>query len=270
MTGIEDEFSTWIEKFEKKLLPNYSSSRVVRGLEYFQKGRIKRVFISPGRISAAVTGRNRSSYDVTITASTQVKTRLTRNIQPLFATAGIPKIEKYNDLVDFIRNGNTRYIGAILPDVSSFRSSCSCPDHASICKHIYAVFFGFLHLIQEHADSALLFAGIDDATFRDILQASSLKDINDSNSPVIYENSGTPVDLDSIIEDIRAGRDFFGLPVYPDTPSPVDTEKLKAPIFIINNDIFAGYNDWISGDLVRGYSIVAEKASSILNEIGRN
>ena len=269
MAKNRDEFSNWIEKFRNRFISNHWSSRVERGLEYYRKGRIKKVFISPGMISSTVSGRKRRPYDITIKASTLDRARLSRGIQPLFKAAGTRRIESYGDLVGILQDGNTGYLGAIMPDVSTFTPSCSCPDYAAICKHVYAVFFGFLPLLQSRPDSALLFAGIDETTFRDIILETSLKNEKTGSPPAKHENSGSSVDLDSIAEDIRGGMDFFGTPTHSHLPSPVDPGKLKVPFLSSSNDIFTGSSEWISADLTRGYSIVAGKASAILKGINR-
>lgn len=115
-------------------------NRLPRGRSYVRNGSVVDPQITPGRIAATVSGSE--LYNVTITVKETAK-MLWRAICADCA-GGI------DSLVELLQGRFSKGVmerlcrqeGGLFPRPSDIRLSCSCPDHASMCKHVAAVQYG--------------------------------------------------------------------------------------------------------------------------------
>ena len=116
-------------------------NRLPRGCTYVRNGSVVDLQIAPGRIAAMVSGSE--LYDVAITVQETAKARW-RAICAADCAGGI------DSLVELLQGRFSKGVmerlcrqeGGLFPRPSDIRFTCSCPDHASMCKHVAAVLYG--------------------------------------------------------------------------------------------------------------------------------
>lgn len=188
----------WCENLER--YHDYSN-RLPRGRTYLRQGAIVDLHIAAGQVTALVTGS--ALYEVRI------------DIDPL-SPAHVSKLRKRwavglssvvallegrigDDVMAAVTDPRT----GLFPEPSQIRLSCSCPDWATMCKHVAAVLYGVG--VRLDREPELLF------TLRDV-EPDSLVDVGTELATVVMPPDAGPVldpaDLDAI----------FGVTI-ADTPS---------------------------------------------------
>lgn len=115
-------------------------SRLPRGRSYARNGSVLDLQITPGKITALVSGS--SLYRVAIDI-TQLSKKNWGAIRADCA-GGI------DSLVELLRGKLSKAVmerlcrqdGGLFPKPSEIRFSCTCPDYASMCKHVAAALYG--------------------------------------------------------------------------------------------------------------------------------
>src|SRR5208337_858664 len=115
-------------------------NRLPRGRTYVRNGSVVDLQIAPGRIAAKVSGSE--LYDVAITIQETAKTRW-RAICADCAGA-------IDSLVELLQGRFSKGVmermcrqgTGLFPAPDEIQFSCSCPDWASMCKHVAAVLYG--------------------------------------------------------------------------------------------------------------------------------
>lgn len=131
--------NAWVEKIE-----SYSdySNRLPRAKTYLRGGKVKELFIEEGIVCAKVKGSKRRPYRVVISfkpisedKKNEIKKLFSENIDSLddLLSGNFPI-----DFKDKLMDG--KY--SLFPKMSEINFTCSCPDWASLCKHIGAVLYG--------------------------------------------------------------------------------------------------------------------------------
>ena len=123
-------------------LEHYSdyASRLPRGRSYLRNGSVVDLQIEPGQVSAMVSGS--SLYSVTISVEALEAQR--------WSALGEHCAGAIDSLVDLLQGRLSKAIMARVcdPDAGLFPApdeidlDCSCPDSASMCKHVAAVLYG--------------------------------------------------------------------------------------------------------------------------------
>jgi uncharacterized Zn finger protein/DNA-binding transcriptional regulator YiaG len=141
----------WCENLE-----SYSDfeNRLPRGRTYVRKGCVCHLEIAKGRIHALVIGSE--LYTVTIGIEPlpektweEIKKRCTGKIASLLDLLGGKLAEGVMEVV------TDRKLG-LFPKPAEISMDCSCPDWATMCKHVAAVLYGVGSRLDEHPE--LLFA----------------------------------------------------------------------------------------------------------------
>ncbi len=132
--GIE-----WIKNLER--YADYSN-RIGRGRSYVRHGAVLDLQIGPGVINALVQGTQSTPYEITITIKP-----LSRDMwkKIILACEG-----KLGSLAEFLEGAFPKSLQEIFtvkekglfPSPKQISFDCSCPDWASMCKHIAAVLYG--------------------------------------------------------------------------------------------------------------------------------
>ncbi|MGA7539049.1 MAG: SWIM zinc finger family protein [Steroidobacteraceae bacterium] len=140
----------WCENLESYRDYEY---RLPRGRSYLRNGAVLDLDISAGRIAAVVSGT--SLYDVDIKIKPvaaahwrRIKTRCSGQIGSL-----IELLE--GRLSDGVMGIITRREQGLFPKPAEIDMTCSCPDWATMCKHVAAVMYGVGARLDEQP--ALLF-----------------------------------------------------------------------------------------------------------------
>src|SRR5579859_5463156 len=115
-------------------------SRLTRGRTYVRNGSVVDLQIAPGKVIAMVSGSE--LYKVTVTIKEAAKAQW-RAICADCAGGIVSLVELLQGrLSKGVMERLCRQQGGLFPLPSDIRFSCSCPDHASMCKQVAAVLYG--------------------------------------------------------------------------------------------------------------------------------
>ncbi|MCC7264031.1 MAG: hypothetical protein IT369_16075 [Candidatus Latescibacteria bacterium] len=143
---------TWWGKSWNENLERYADyyNRIDRGRSYVRHGAVLDLKIAPGKVRALVQGSQRQPYKIEISiAALDQKTwaRLRKS------TAG--QLDSLADLLAgkfpqplqelFFAKG-----GGLFPEPKEIDFDCSCPDWASMCKHVAATLYGIGARLDEN------------------------------------------------------------------------------------------------------------------------
>ena len=157
-----------------KNLEAYSdyANRLPRGRTYVRNGSVIDLRIDPGRVRALVSGSR--MYDVEIEI-----TRLARRRWKAITSQCAGQIGSMVELLQgSIARGVmeivTRRGGGLFPAPRDISLSCSCPDWATMCKHVVAVLYGvgarldqepeMLFTLRDVAPAELIVAAVTDVS----------------------------------------------------------------------------------------------------------
>lgn len=148
---------TWWGKAWNRNLEHYADyrNRIGRGRSYVCHGAVLDLQITPGEVTALVQGSRSTPYKVAI------------QIQPIgrpewkrIAEACGERIGSMQELLagrfpNDLAEVFTAQGGGLFPSPKQIRFQCSCPDWASMCKHVAAVLYGIGTRLDE--DPGLFF-----------------------------------------------------------------------------------------------------------------
>ncbi len=209
---------TWWGKSWNKNLESYAdySNRIGRGRSYVRHLAVVDLQIAPGKITALVQGSQGKPYKVVIT----IKKMQQKNWQAV-RKACQSQLSSLPDLLagkfpkalqeTFLRQGK-----GLFPTPEEISFDCSCPDWASMCKHVAASLYGVGARLDE--DPALFFTlrqvDMDDLITQAVQDktASILKGGAESKGKVIADDQ---------LEDL------FGISMDAFEADPVDKKTTK-------------------------------------------
>ncbi len=115
-------------------------NRLPRGRTYVRNGSVVDLQIAPGRIAAMVSGSD--LYTVAITIKETAKAHWRRICAD--CAGGIDSLVELlqGRFSQGVMERLCRQEAGLFPGPADIRFSCSCPDHASMCKHVAAVLYG--------------------------------------------------------------------------------------------------------------------------------
>lgn len=169
-------------------------TRLPRGRSYVRSGAVIHLALTAGRISAKVQGS--SLYDVEINV-TQLQAQRWNGVVAQ-CTGSIDSLVELlrGKLSDSVMRAVTNAESGLFPRAKELRMSCSCPDHAGLCKHLAAVLYGVgarfdvrpellftlrgvdpSELVAERAASAIPEAKSGGKSARHVLSSSGLADL---------------------------------------------------------------------------------------------
>jgi len=136
--------SSWWGKSWNKNLEGYAdySNRIGRGRSYVRNGAVLDLQIRPGQVAALVQGTRSKPYSVTIEI-TGIAPAAWESLKK--ACAG-----KLDSLPELLAGKFPKALGelftergkGLFPSPKNIRFSCTCPDYASMCKHVAAALYG--------------------------------------------------------------------------------------------------------------------------------
>jgi uncharacterized Zn finger protein len=136
-------------------------SRLPRGRTYVRNGSVVHLQIAPGRITAVVSGSE--LYDVTVTIKETPQTHW-RSICADCAGGVDSLVELLQGrLSKGVMQRLCRQQGGLFPRPSDIRFTCSCPDHASMCKHVAAVLYGVGARLDQQPELLFRLRAVDEA-----------------------------------------------------------------------------------------------------------
>ena len=157
-------------------LESYSdyANRMGRGRSYVRHGAILDLQIAPAKITALIQGSEKKPYEITIAIKP-----LTKAAWEQITKACEGKIESLQELIDgkfpkaLSELFTARGVG-LFPAPKEITLGCSCPDYATMCKHVAAALYGVGARLDENP--ALFFilrnVNIDELVSKAIVQKS--------------------------------------------------------------------------------------------------
>jgi len=189
----------WCEHLES--FSDYAN-RLPRGRTYVRNGSVCHLAIQPGRIDAIVSGSE--LYDVTIRVEAlraavwkSLRTRCSGQIGSMLELLQ----GKLSREVMAVVTDRTR---GLFPRPGEIRFDCTCPDWATMCKHVAAVLYGVGSRLDDCPESLFLLRGVDTAE----LIATEMT-LPDDTAPD-----------DTLADDALAG--IFGIDLDPGIDSDID------------------------------------------------
>jgi uncharacterized Zn finger protein len=205
-------------------LESYSDfeNRLPRGRTYVRNGSVCHLEIQRGRISAKVQGS--SMYDVTVDirplphpAWKSIKERCTGKIASLLdllqgrLSAGVMQVVADRE-------------HGLFPSPREIRMSCSCPDWATMCKHVAAVLYGVGARLDEKPELLFLLRGVDheelidaraEAAVQAVVSGGKRRRIAEKDLGAIF---GVEIDSGALLHDS---------PRFPAAPTGADIRELR-------------------------------------------
>lgn len=185
--------SSWWAQSWNENLESYAdySNRIGRGRSYVRKGAVIDLSITPGKVKALVQGSRSRPYQVTIDIDPFPEEKWDAMMEHCSH-----KIASLEELVsgrfprEFTELFTERDEG-LFPSPKEIGFKCSCPDWASMCKHVAATLYGVGARFDE--DPTLFFL-LRNINFTDLLKKSvsermdsMLKNAGKTTSRVIEE-----------------------------------------------------------------------------------
>ena len=176
LTGRKIASTFWGEAWCENL-ESYSDfeNRLPRGRTYVRNGSVCHLAIGKGNIEAKVSGS--SLYTVKIGVSTLPAAKW-KNLKACCAG-------QVGSLLELLQGKLSHRVMAIVtdrknglfPSPAEIRLSCSCPDWATMCKHVAAVLYGVGARLDEKPELLFLLRGVDhqDLISKDAAQAAVAK-----------------------------------------------------------------------------------------------
>ena len=194
--------TTWWGLAWNKNLESYAdySNRIARGRSLVRHGSILDLKIQQGHILAFVQGSGRSPYTVEVKIEP-----LTAKEWEAFSNACGRQIDSLADLAagKFPKELASLFTAkgeGLFPSPKEIHFDCTCPDWASMCKHVAATLYGIGARLDENP---LLFFTLRAINFEQLLKKSV-----DDRLASLLENAGTKTDRIIADEDLD---DLFGL-----------------------------------------------------------
>lgn len=158
---------TWWGKSWNKNLEQYSDyeNRLPRGRTYVRSGAVLDLKIAPNTITALVSGSRANPYNIVINIRALDK----KNEQALMdkSRASLDSMQSLlsgefpSDLKELFLAKGTGFF----PAPREIEFSCSCPDWASMCKHVAAALYGAAVRLDEKPELFFILRGIQIAHF---------------------------------------------------------------------------------------------------------
>ena len=134
-------------------------TRLPRGRSYVRSGAVIHLALDAGRISAKVQGS--SLYDIEISVVRLDAQRWNSVVAQ--CTGSIDSLVELlrGKLSDSVMRVVTNAESGLFPRSKELRMSCSCPDHAGLCKHLAAVLYGVGARLDARPELLFSLRGVD-------------------------------------------------------------------------------------------------------------
>lgn len=154
---------TWWGQSWVKNLERYAdySNRLSRGRSYLRNGSILDLKIDVNRITALVSGSRATPYKINIAISSIGKSfekkLMEKSRESLHSIQALLTGEFPQELREhFFKQGS-----GLFPSPKEIKLDCSCPDWASMCKHVAAALYGVAVRLDEKPELFFTLRGID-------------------------------------------------------------------------------------------------------------
>jgi hypothetical protein len=135
------------------------ANRLPRGRTYARNGSVIDLKIANGKVHAKVMGSDLYNVDVTVVAVTRKRWRSISDdcAGSIDSLVELLQGRLSNAVMERICRPNT----GLFPAPKEIRFSCSCPDWASMCKHVAAVLYGVGTRLDSQPELIFALRGVD-------------------------------------------------------------------------------------------------------------
>ncbi len=136
--------TSWWGKAWAENLERYSdySNRLPRGRSYLRSGMVLHLAITPGKVEALVQGSRPAPYAVSVTVAALSAARWTQARAACSGQLDSLQALLRGEFPDALKELFMVRGGGLFPAPSEIQFDCTCPDWASMCKHVAAVLYG--------------------------------------------------------------------------------------------------------------------------------
>lgn len=145
---------TWWGKSWNQNLERYAdySNRIGRGRSYVRHGAVLDLKIEPGKVRALVQGSQAQPYKIEIAIAA-----LDQKTWVRLRNSATGQLDSLADLLagKFPKSLQELFFAkgqGLFPEPKEIRFDCSCPDWASMCKHVAATLYGVGARLDENPD----------------------------------------------------------------------------------------------------------------------
>jgi uncharacterized Zn finger protein len=217
--------STWWGKAWNENLERYADfeNRLPRGRSYVRNGSVLDLKITATTITALVAGSSPKPYDITI----KIKP-LDKKVEQALMSKSRAAMDSMQALLsgEFPAELRTAFLEqgtGLFPSPKEIKFSCTCPDWASMCKHVAAALYGVAARLDQKPELFFVLRGIkiDDFVGRMVKRESAklLRKAGSKSGRVIEAKEGDLSEMFGIAMD--------GVKT-PDGEAPVVARKLPA------------------------------------------
>lgn len=191
----------WSLRWIEALGENIDSGRMSRAKTYARKGQVVDIDISCGLVTASVQGSGAKPYKVKLTFPAADKTQealiFERFKESASFAAELLAGEMPRETEDIFKEAE---LPLFLDRRSMLSLRCSCPDSATLCKHIAAVLILLAEVIDDDPFLLLKIRGIDKEKLMDTLTSENVQE-DENWFDDLYAESDYTVTGGSDVED---------------------------------------------------------------------
>ena len=162
---------SWWASVWNKNLEGYAdySNRIERGRSYVRKGCVLDLRISPGEVRALVQGSRVKPYEVFIRIEPLSEKKWERIVKECSRRVGSLEELVSGKFPKELENLFAQRGEGLFPSPQEIRFGCTCPDWASMCKHVAATLYG---IGARFDDDPTLFFLLRDVDFAELIKKS--------------------------------------------------------------------------------------------------
>ncbi|MCF7974708.1 MAG: hypothetical protein K9N55_12900 [Phycisphaerae bacterium] len=203
---------TWWGKAWNKNLERYAdfSNRIGRGRSYVRHGAVLDLQIAPGKVTALVQGSRSKPYNVDIDIKSITKTQWQTIVQAVGKELSSLEQLLEGRFPKALETTFTKEKQGLFPTPREISLKCSCPDWATMCKHVAAALYGIGTRLDE---DPLLFFVLRQAKVEDLITQA----VQDQSDKLLKQAKRKST---RVIDDSELG-DVFGI--------DLDTETKAVP-----------------------------------------
>jgi uncharacterized Zn finger protein len=149
---------SWWAKSWNQCLENFAEgdSRLGRGRSYARNGSILDLQIGIGKVTALVQGSQRRPYKVSIHITPLTGPKIAALQQACLGQLQSADALLSGQFPEALQSWFSQEAHGLFPNLRQIKFECSCPDYASMCKHIAATLYGVGYRLE--TDPALFFS----------------------------------------------------------------------------------------------------------------
>ena len=210
-------------------LESYSDfdNRLPRGRTYVRNGSVVDLQIAAGKVTAMVSGS--SLYKVSITIRPAAPERW-KNI----VKACVGKIDSMIELLQgkfskAVMERMTDQKKGLFPDIKEIKMNCSCPDWATMCKHVAAALYGVGSRLDHKPEHLFLLRQVDYMDLLNVTDGKELKGKSTKKMAIVDEalESIFGIDIVDVPKKTTAKNSTKKLVKRPAVQKKIKAEKIK-------------------------------------------